>query len=73
MQIGQLLGDLRHSAMVKTQRGFSAKESNRVRYLFYPLAVAEFRVDHGLKGFYWVYVRNPLRVRRYGEGLWDAT
>ena len=42
-----------------------------VRYLFYALAMMETRIDPGVKKFQWIYVKNPLKIRRYDEKLWD--
>ena len=35
--------------------------------------MAELKIDHGLKGFQWTYVKNPFMVQTYDEKLWDAT
>ena len=45
----------------------------RVRFVFLALAMAELKIDHGLKGFQWTYVKNPFMVQTYDEKLWDAT
>jgi len=44
----------------------------RVRYVFYTMAMAEMRIDHGVSGYQWCFVRNPFRVTIYGDNLWRA-
>ena len=43
------------------------------KYLFYALAMMELGVDHGIANFRWSYVKNPLRVRRYDNRLWESS
>lgn len=35
-------------------------ERERVRYIFYALAMWELGIDHGIKGYQWFYVKNPF-------------
>jgi hypothetical protein len=45
----------------------------RTKYLFYALAMMELGIDHKVKNFQWSYVKNPLRVRRHDDRLWEAS
>ena len=46
-------------------------EAPIVRYIFYALAMMETGIEHGVKKFQWMYVRNPLKIRNYDKKLWD--
>lgn len=48
-------------------------ENERVRFIFYALAMAELGVAHGLSGYQWFYVKNPFMAAIIDDRLWAST
>lgn len=42
----------------------------KVRYLFLALCMQQLGIDHGLKGFQWLYVRNPFSLEVHDDRSW---
>lgn len=48
-------------------------ENERIRFIFYALAIAELEIDHGLPGYQWFYVKNPFMAAIIDDRLWAST
>lgn len=48
-------------------------ESERVRFIFYALVMAELGIDHSLPGYTWFYVKNPFLTSFVDDRLWETT
>jgi len=48
-------------------------ENERVRFIFYALAMAELRINHSLPSYEWFYIKNPFMVAIIEDSLWENT
>ena len=43
----------------------------KTRYLYLAYAMDELGIEHGLKSFYCIYIKNPFMIETYDDNLWE--
>lgn len=66
------LSNERMGAMLRNGKDVR-NERDRVKYIFYALAMWELGIDHGIKGYQWFYVKNPFMAGITDDRLWRTT
>ena len=44
----------------------------KTRYLLIAYAIDELGIEHGLKGFHCIYIKNPFMIKTYDKNLWET-
>ena len=44
----------------------------KVKWLFWALAMSELGIDHGMKGFRWMYIKNPFMITTLEDAHWKT-
>lgn len=64
---------LQEGAVVSSWKNKTTNDiDKKTRYLYLAYAMDELGIEHGLKGFYCVYIKNPFIIETYAEILWET-